>query len=75
MLLKASKSKTNILKSYKTTQFIWDSGASFGLTPYHADFINYVKCDIDVKDISMLNKVIGFETTLHKFTAINGDLL
>ena len=52
-----------------------DSGASFGLTPYCANFINYVECDIDVKDISKLNKVICLGTALHKFTATNGDLL
>ena len=36
---------------------------------------HYVKHNIDVKDISKLNKVIGFGATLHKFNAKNGDLL
>ena len=63
LLLKACKSKIDVLKSFETTQLVWDSGASFELTPYHADFIDYVECDIDVKDISKLNKVIGFGTT------------
>ena len=52
---------------------VWDSGAYFGLTPFHANFIEYVECDIGVKDISEPNKVIGFGTTLHKFTATSSD--
>ena len=39
------------------------------------NFIDYMECDIDAKDISKLNEVIGIGTTLHKFSAINGDLL
>ena len=54
---------------------VWDSGASFKLTPFHVDFIDYVKCGINIKDISKLNKVVGFGTTLDKFTAANGELL
>ena len=54
---------------------MFDTLASFGLTPFHADFIDYVECDIDVKDITKLNKVIGFGTALQKFSATNGDLL
>ena len=75
LLLKAGKSKTNVLKSFKTTPLVWDSRASFGLTPHYAYFIDYVDCDIDVKDISKTNEVIGIGTRLHKFTATNGDLL
>ena len=37
--------------------------------------MDYVECDIDVKDISKLNKVIRFDTTSNKFTTTNGDLL
>ena len=75
LLLNAGKSRTNVLTSFKTTQLVWDSEASFGLTFFLADSIDYVECDIDVKDISKLNKVIGFRTILHKFTATNSDLL
>ena len=57
-----------MLKSFKTTPLVWDSGASFRLNPYCADFIDNMECDIDIKDISNLNKVIGFGMTLHKFT-------
>ena len=45
----------------------WDTGASFGLTPFRADFIDYVECQIPVKDISKTNIVVGIGTTLHKF--------
>ena len=45
----------------------WDTGASFGLTPFRSDFINYVEAEISVKDVTKVNKVIGIGTTLHKF--------
>ena len=45
------------------------------MTPFCADFIDYVKCDNDGKDISKLNKVIGFGTILHKLLATNCNLL
>ena len=47
---------------------VWDTGASFGMTPFCGDFIDYVECRIPVKDISKTNMVIGTGTTLHKFT-------
>ena len=56
----------------KTLMLIWDTGASYGLTPFRSDFIDYVKCDIPVKDVTKVNKVIGIGTTLHKFTDTNG---
>jgi hypothetical protein len=51
---------------------IWDTYASYGLTPFCSDFINYVKCDIPVRDVTKVNKVIGIGTTLHKFTNTEG---
>jgi hypothetical protein len=54
---------------------ILDSGASYGLTPFHSDFINYVDCDIPVWDVTKVNKVIGIGTTLHKFTNTDGKLV
>ena len=53
---------------------VWDTGASFCLTPFRGDFIDYVECRIPVKDISKTNMVIGIGTTLHKFT-VNGELI
>ena len=52
---------------------IWDTGASYGLTPFRSDFIDYVECDIPVRDVTKVNRVIGIGTTLHKFTDIDGN--
>ena len=57
----------------KTLILIWDTGPSAGLTPFCSDFIEYVKCDIDVLDIAKVNKVIDIGTTLHKFVDNNGN--
>jgi hypothetical protein len=51
---------------------IWDMGASFGLTPFRSDFIDYVVCTIPVQDITKVNNVIGIWTTPHKFTDTKG---
>jgi hypothetical protein len=56
----------------KTTMLIWHTGASFGLTPFWSDFIDYVKCKLPVWDVTKVNKVIGIKTTLHKFTDVKG---
>ena len=74
LALKTSQSRTDLVKSLKTALLVWHSGVSFGLTPFGADFIDYVECAIDVKYNSKLNKVICLVTTLHKFTATNEDL-
>ena len=55
LVLKGVQSRTDIVKSFKTS-YHW-----FGtqeLLAFHADFIDFVECDIDVKDISKLNKVV-----------------
>jgi hypothetical protein len=52
---------------------IWDTGGSAGLTPFRSDFIDYVECDIDVRDVTKVNKVIGVGITLHKFVNIAGN--
>ena len=54
-------------KDPKTMILIWDTGASFGLTPFRSDFIDYVKCDIPIRDVTKVNRVIGIGTTLNKF--------
>ena len=71
LLLKAGQLRSDTVKSFKTKLLIWDSGAPFGLISFHADFIDYLKCEIGGQDISKLNKVVGFGTTLHKFNASN----
>jgi hypothetical protein len=52
---------------------IWDRGASFGLTPFCSDFINYVECNIPVWDVTKVNKVIKIGTMLHKFIHTDGN--
>jgi hypothetical protein len=56
----------------KTIMLIWDTDASFGLTPFWSDFIDYVKWKIPVWVVTKINKVIGIRTTLHKFTDVKG---
>ena len=51
-------------------------GASYELTQFRSDFIDYVECDILVKDETRVNRVIGIGTTIHKFIESNGkDIL
>ena len=54
-----------------TTVLIWDTGASFVLTPFKGNFINNVKCNIPLKDVTKFNNVIGIGTTIHKFVDAN----
>ena len=59
--------------SFENTPLVWDSGASLGLTPYRADFFDYVKVDIAVKDVTKMNKVIGIGTVIFKFSNDKGE--
>jgi hypothetical protein len=52
---------------------VWDTGASYGLTPFCSDFIDYVSCDIPVKDVTKVNRVIRIGTTLSKFIDEDGQ--
>lgn len=60
-------------KSAKTCPLVWDTGASFGLTPFRSDFIDYTECNITVNDIARSNTVVGIGTTLHKFQVDGKD--
>ena len=57
----------------KTLILIWDTGASAGLTSFCSDFIDYVECEIQVWDITKVNKVVGIGTTLHRFVNTKGN--
>ena len=57
----------------KTLILTWDTGASAGLTPFCSDFIDYVECEIDVWDITKVNKVVDIGTTLHRFVDTKGN--
>ena len=54
---------------------VWDTGASFGLTPFHEDFIDYEPCRIPVMDIKSTNYVIGVGTVLWQVKDTNGRLV
>jgi hypothetical protein len=41
--------------------------------PFWSDFIDYVECEINVCDITKVNKVVGIGTMLHKFVDNNGN--
>ena len=51
----------------RTMMLVWDMGASYGLTPFRSDFIEYLECDIPVKDVTKVNRVIGIGITPHHF--------
>ena len=52
--------------------FIWDTGTSYGLTPFRSNFINDVKCNILVNDVTSINRVIDIGNTLQKCINSNG---
>ena len=52
----------------------WDSGASFELTLFWSDFIDYVEADNPVKDVTKINRVIGIGNTIHKFKMTKGRI-
>ena len=52
---------------------VWDTGSSYGLTPFRSNLINYVEWNILVKDVTKINRVIGIWTTLHKLIESNGQ--
>jgi hypothetical protein len=49
------------LLAYRTQNLvlIWDTVTSYGLTPFRSDFVDYVKCDIPVRDVTKVNTVAG----------------
>lgn len=67
-----SSPHTDVPLDPKSLILIWDTGASYGLTPFWSDFIDYVACTIPVRDVTKVNTVIGIGTTLHKFTDTKG---
>jgi hypothetical protein len=59
---------------YHSTPMIWDTGATFGLTSFRGDFIDYVEVEIPVRDVTKINKVVGIGTTMHKMVDTNGKV-
>ena len=73
-LFHSESEATRKKSTFKSCPLVWDTGASFGLTPFRGDFLDYAECSIPVNDIARTNMVVGIGTTLHKFK-INDDKL
>ena len=71
MLLQAGNEVQKLSKHFKNCPVVWDTGASYGLTPFRGDFINYEKCRIPVQDISKTNYVVGIGTVMWKFKTVD----
>ena len=71
MLFEAKKGTTSSL--FEKCPVVWDTGASYGLTPFRCDFIDYEEVHLPVQDIAHTNYVVGIGTVMWKFKAINGD--
>ena len=54
---------------------VWDTGASYGLTLFCKDFIDYELCQILVMDIKSTKYVIGVGTVLWKTKDTDGRLV
>ena len=52
---------------------VWDTGSSYGWTPFRSDFIEYMECNIPIKDITKINRVIGIGTIINKFIESYGQ--
>ncbi len=44
-----------------------------GLTPYRADFFDYVEVSIPVRDVTKMNYVVGIGTVIYRFQNDKGD--
>ena len=53
---------------------VWDMGASFGLTPFRGNILDYVECEIAVRNIAHENMIVGVCATLHKFQIDGEDI-
>ena len=42
----------NPVGNFQTMMLEWNTGASFGLTEFKDNFVDYVECDIPVKDVN-----------------------
>jgi len=53
----------------RTTPLVFDTGASCGLTPYRADFLDdYREIDVDMRQVAGTDKIVGVGTTLRRYT-------
>jgi len=64
-----------VRNSFEHCPVVWDTGASYGLTPFRSDFIDCQDVCILVQDIAHTNYVVGVGTVMWKMTASNGDTI
>ena len=64
-----------LFASFVNCPLVWDTGASYGLTPFRGDFLDYEECSIPVQDISKTNMVIGIGTVMWKFKEASGGTI
>ena len=57
LVLKAHQSITHLAKSFKIHHWFVNLDI-FRLTPFHADFVDYVECNIDGEDVPKLKKLL-----------------
>ena len=52
---------------FQTMMLSWDTGAVFGLITFKDNFVYEMECEIPVKYVNGVNKVIGIGKTTHRF--------
>ncbi len=52
---------------------VMDTGASSFLTPFKANFVDYVACDIPMNTVGDEKQVVGVGTVMYKFCTTAGD--
>jgi hypothetical protein len=65
--LESNTGQCNHNSSFESTPLVWDTDTSLGLTPFRADFFDYVEVNIPAKDVTKTNYVIGIGTVIYKF--------
>ena len=50
-----------------------DTGDSLGLTPYRADFFDYLEVNIPVSNVTKMNYVVGIGTVIYKSQNNKGE--
>ena len=60
-------------KDPRMMMLVWCTRSSYSLAPFSSDFVDYLKSDILVKDVTKVNRVIGIGTTIPKFIKRKGQ--
>ncbi len=71
LLLEAKANARETSFNFEQCPVVWDTGASYGLTPFRGNFIEYEDVCIPVQDIIHTNTVVEIGTVMWKFKADN----